>query len=166
LTSATETIIAEDSRVPLGRHIVELEEDKNTLQHTLDHSIKDYNLLVMGNKSLLSERNELKCRCQDLHVALVEAHSNAKKTAADLDVKVKTMKAQGEKCLRDLEDGLVRKIEELCGLFVGNVQTMGAYARRWSRRSPWLKASSPWPAMELSSLAMAAFHGELQLSPI
>jgi hypothetical protein len=32
----------------------------------VDHSIKDYNLLVMGNKSLLSERNELKCRCVDL----------------------------------------------------------------------------------------------------
>jgi hypothetical protein len=45
---------------------VELEDDKNTLQRVVDHSIEDYNLLVMGNKSLLSERNDFKCRCEDL----------------------------------------------------------------------------------------------------
>jgi hypothetical protein len=66
LTRASETINAEDSRAPLHRHIAELEEDKNTLQCALDHSIEDYNLLVMGNKSLLSERNELKCNCEAL----------------------------------------------------------------------------------------------------
>jgi FtsZ-binding cell division protein ZapB len=57
LTRAVETIIAEDSWALLRRHIAELEEDKNTLQHIVDHSIEDYNMLVMGNKSLLSKRN-------------------------------------------------------------------------------------------------------------
>jgi hypothetical protein len=45
---------------------VELEEDKSTLQHVVDHGIEDYNLLLMGKQSLLFERNELKCCCEDL----------------------------------------------------------------------------------------------------
>jgi hypothetical protein len=66
LTRAAKTIIAEDSGESLHRRIVELEDEKNTLQRVVDHSIEDYNLLVMGNKSLLSERNDFKCRCEDL----------------------------------------------------------------------------------------------------
>jgi hypothetical protein len=31
------------------------------------------------------------------------------------------VKAHDEKRLRDFKDGLVRKLEELCGLYVGNV---------------------------------------------
>jgi hypothetical protein len=66
LTRAVETIITEDSGAPLRKCIAELEEDKSTLQHVVDHGIKDYNLLLMGKQSLLSERNELKCCCEDL----------------------------------------------------------------------------------------------------
>jgi hypothetical protein len=73
----------------------------------VDHSIEDYNLLVMGNKSLLSERNELKCHCEDLQVALVETCSDTKKRVADLEAKVKSTEAHDEKHLRDFEDGLV-----------------------------------------------------------
>jgi hypothetical protein len=91
----------------------------------VDRSIEDYNLLVMGNKSLLSERNELKCHCEDLQVALVETCSNTKKRVADLEAKVKSAEAHDEKHLRDFEDGLVRRLEELRGLYVGNVQTIG-----------------------------------------
>jgi hypothetical protein len=61
LTRAAKTIIAEDSEALFCRRIAELEEDKNMLHHIVDHSIEDYNVLVMGNKSLSSERNELKC---------------------------------------------------------------------------------------------------------
>jgi hypothetical protein len=107
LTRDVETIITEDSGVPLCRHIAKLEEDKNTLQHTVDHSVKDYNLMVMGNKSLLSERNELKCHCKDLQAALAEAHSDTKKRVVDLEAKVKFAEAHSEKRLRDFEDGLV-----------------------------------------------------------
>jgi hypothetical protein len=66
LTRAAKIIIIEDSEAPLCKRIVELEEDKNMLQCDVDHSIEDYILMVMGNKSLLHERNELKCRCEDL----------------------------------------------------------------------------------------------------
>jgi hemerythrin-like domain-containing protein len=124
LSRAAKTIIAKHSRVPLCRRIVELQEDKNTLQRALDHSIKDYNLLVMGNKSLLSEHNELKCCCEDLQAALVKVCSDAKKRVSDLEAKVETAKAHGEEHLRDFEDGLVRKLEELHGLYFGNVWTI------------------------------------------
>jgi hypothetical protein len=107
LTRDAETIIAKDSGVPLHWCIAELEEDKNTLQRTMDHSVEDYNLLVMGNRSLWSERNELKSHCEDLQATLVEAHSDAKKRVADLEVKVKSTGAQDEKHLRDFEDRLV-----------------------------------------------------------
>jgi hypothetical protein len=56
LARAAESIIAEDSGASLCRRIAELEEDTNTLQHIVDHSVEGYNLLVMGNKSLLSEQ--------------------------------------------------------------------------------------------------------------
>jgi phage shock protein A len=121
LTRAVKTIIAEDSGVPLRRRIVELEEDKNTLQHACPA------LLVMGNRSLLSERNELKSHCEDLQAALVEARSDAKKRVANLEAKVTSAEAHSEKRLRDFEDGLVRKLEELHGLYVGNVQTIGGF---------------------------------------
>jgi hypothetical protein len=55
----------------------------------------------------------------------VEARSDTKKRIADLVVKVKSAESYGEKCLRDFEDGLVQKLEELRGLYVGNVQTIG-----------------------------------------
>jgi hypothetical protein len=60
LTRATETIIVEDSGASLCKHIVELEKDKDTLQHGVDHGIKDYDLLMTANKSMSSENNELK----------------------------------------------------------------------------------------------------------
>jgi hypothetical protein len=110
LTRVVETIIVEDSGASFHRHIAVLEEDKNVLQHAVDHSIEDYNLLVIGNKSLLSECNDLKCRYKDLQAALLEACSDAKKRAADLEARVKTMKAHGEKCLRYFEDGFVQKL--------------------------------------------------------
>jgi hypothetical protein len=94
------------------------------LQHVVDHTVKDYNLLVMGNKSLLSKRSELKCCCKDLQAALAEARSNVKKRVVDLRAKVKSMEAHGEKCFRDFEDRLVRRLDELCWLYVGTIQTI------------------------------------------
>jgi hypothetical protein len=66
LSRATKTIIAKDSEASLRRCLVELEKDKDALRCTIDRGIKDYDLLVMGNKSLTSERDELKSRCEGL----------------------------------------------------------------------------------------------------
>jgi hypothetical protein len=134
LTRATKTIIAEDSGAPLCRHIVEREDDKSMLQHALDHSVEDYNVLVMGNKSLLSERNELKCRCEDL------------------EAKVKTVKAHGEKRLRDFEDGLFQKLEELHRLYAGNVETIGGLCSRMPAGEPSTEDYLCWLPEEVSGV--------------
>jgi hypothetical protein len=55
-----------DSGALLCRHIAELEIDKDTLQRAVDQSIEDCNLVVVGNKNLLSEHYELKHHCEDL----------------------------------------------------------------------------------------------------
>jgi hemerythrin-like domain-containing protein len=102
----------------------------------VDHSIEDYNLLVMGNQSLLCEHNELKCRCEDLQATLVEAHSDTKKRVVDLEAKVKSVEDHGEKHLRDFKDGLVRKLKELRGLYVGNVQTIGGLCSQLPTEEP------------------------------
>jgi hypothetical protein len=96
----------------------------------VDHSIEDY------NQSLLFEHNELKCHCKDLQTALVEAHSDTKKRVANLEAKVKSAQAHDEKHLRDFKDGLIRKLLELCGLYVGNVQTIGGLCLQLSTEEP------------------------------
>jgi hypothetical protein len=152
LTRAAETITDEDSGAPLCRHIAELEGDKSTLQHALDHSIKDYNALVMGNKSLLSEHNKLKCCCEDLQAALASVVSEAKKRVDDLEAKVKTMKAHDEKHLRDFEDGLVRKLEELRGLYAGNVQIIEGLCSHMPMEEPSAEDYLCWLSKEVFSL--------------
>jgi hypothetical protein len=49
---------------------VELKVDKSRMQCAVDIGIKDYNLLMEGNKSLLAECNDFQYRCQDLQVEL------------------------------------------------------------------------------------------------
>jgi hypothetical protein len=46
LTKAAETIIAEDSKVSLLKHIAKLEVEKETMQCTVDNGIKDYDQLL------------------------------------------------------------------------------------------------------------------------
>jgi SMC interacting uncharacterized protein involved in chromosome segregation len=114
LTKAAETIIAEDSGATLHRHIAELEVEKNTMQRAVDNGIEDYNLLMVGNESLLAERNDFRYRCEELEKKLTEVHSDSKKRIADLEAKVKSAEARsvdvattGEKRLRDFEGWLV-----------------------------------------------------------
>jgi uncharacterized protein with PhoU and TrkA domain len=94
LTRDAETIIAEDDGASLHKCILELENDKDMLQHAVDLSIGDYNLLVVGNKKLASERDELKHRCTDLQAELVEVRSDAQKRIDDLEERVKSTEAR------------------------------------------------------------------------
>jgi hypothetical protein len=57
--------------------MAELEKDKEALQLPMDHGIEDYNLLVMGNKNMSSEHDELKSHCDDLHDELAKVRSDA-----------------------------------------------------------------------------------------
>jgi hypothetical protein len=59
----------------------------------------------------------------------VEARSNTERGVVVLEAKVRSAKAHnidvaiaGEKHLREFEGGLVQKLEELHGLYAGNVQ--------------------------------------------
>jgi hypothetical protein len=52
------------------------------------NSIKDYNLLVVDNKSLASGHDELKSRSEGLQAELANPCSDAKKRVAALEVKV------------------------------------------------------------------------------
>jgi hypothetical protein len=124
LTRAAGTILAADSGAPLHRRVVELEKDKDALQHAIDHGIKDYDLPLMDNKNLASEHDELKYRCEGLQAELAEARSDAEKRVVILEAKVRSVKAHiidvasaGEKCLREFEGGLVQKLGELHGLY-------------------------------------------------
>jgi hypothetical protein len=55
--------------------------------------IEDYNLLMDGNKSLLAERDEFYYYCKDLSAELAEAHYDAEKRTATLELKVKSIEA-------------------------------------------------------------------------
>jgi hypothetical protein len=102
------------------------------LQCTVDHGIEDYDRLVTGNKSLASERDELKSHCEGLQTELAEARSDTEKRVVVLEAKVRFAEAHnidvgsaGEICLREFEGGLVRKLEELHGLYAGNLRIIG-----------------------------------------
>jgi hypothetical protein len=181
LTRVDGTIIAEDSGASLRRCVVELEKDKDTLQRTVDHGIKDYNLLVMGNKSLASERDELKSRCKGLQAELAKTRSNAEKRVAALEVKVRSAEAHsidvastGEKHLREFEGGPVRTLEELHRLYAGNVQIIGGLCSPMPAVETSVEDYLRWLSDEISGLpdmfggvnenfATAAFEGGLTI---
>jgi hypothetical protein len=93
---------------------VEHKEDKGTLQCAVDNGANDYNLLLMGNSSLLAERNDFKYRCEDLGKELAEVRSDTEERIAYLEVKAMSAKAHsidvvaaGEKRLSDFQSRLV-----------------------------------------------------------
>jgi hypothetical protein len=77
----------------------------------VDNGIKDYDLLLEGNKSLLAECDDFRYHCEDLQVEFAEVRSHAKKQIADLELKVESVEfhsvdvaAAGKRCLKDFED--------------------------------------------------------------
>jgi hypothetical protein len=173
LTKAAETIIDEDSGASLRKRIVEIEAENSqlkgtttestemisTLQHTVDNEIKDYNLLMEGNKSLLAERNDFHYYCEDLKVELAEVRSNTKKRIADLEVRVKSAEAYsvdvavvGEKCLRDFEGGFIRDLAELRALYVCNTQTIRGLCSPMPEAEPSAMNYLRWLSTEISGL--------------
>jgi hypothetical protein len=60
----------------------------------VDNGIEVFNLLMMGNKSLLTEHNDFQYRCEDLKVEMAEARSDAKKRIVDLEVRDKSTEAR------------------------------------------------------------------------
>jgi hypothetical protein len=107
LTKVAKTIIPEDNGASLRKRIAVLEADNShlnattaksaetisTLQQVMDNGVKDYNLLMEGNKSLLAEHNDFSYHCEDLKAELAKVRSDAEKRTADLEAKVKATKA-------------------------------------------------------------------------
>jgi hypothetical protein len=182
LTRVVGTIIAEDSRVLFHRRVTELEKDKDALQRAVDHGIKDYDLLVMGNKSLASERDELESRCEGLQAELAGTRYDAKKRVVVLEAKVRSAEAHnitvvsaGEKRLWVFEGGLVQKLEELHVLYAGNVQIIGGLCPPIPAEEPSVEDYLRWLLDEISGLpdmfsgvngnfATAAIEGALTMA--
>jgi hypothetical protein len=105
---------------------------RSTLQQAMDNGVNDYNLLLVGNKSLLAECNDFHYHCEYLKVELAEARSDAQKKAVDLEVRVRAAEAHSidvadtvEKRLKDFDGELIRDLAELCTLYVRNGRTIG-----------------------------------------
>jgi hypothetical protein len=159
LTKAAETIITEDNGALLCQCIVELEAEKNTLQHAVENCNKDYDLLFEGNKSLLAERNDFRYCCEDLRGELAEAHSGAKKHIAYLEAKVKSAEANiadvaatDEKRLKDFEDELVNDLAELRTLYVRNTQAIGGLCSLMPEGEPSDAGYLRWLSTKISGL--------------
>jgi hypothetical protein len=97
------------------------------LQRAMDIGVKDYTLLMEGNKSLLAECDDFHHHYEGLEVEVAEVRSDAKKKVADLETRVKSAEAHSvditaadEERLRDFKDGLVRDLAELHTLYVCN----------------------------------------------
>jgi hypothetical protein len=97
----------------------------------VDIGIEDYNLLLEGNKSLLTEHNELSYRSEDLESELMKVHSNAAEDFTALKVKIRSVDAHsvnvaavGEKCLRDFESELIKDLVGLRAFYEHNIQSI------------------------------------------
>jgi hypothetical protein len=107
----------------------------------------------------MSKSDKLKYHCEDLLAELAEVCSDAKNRIAYLEANVWSAKAysidvsiKGEKRLRDFEDGLVQKLEELHRLYVGNVQTIGGLCSQMPTEEPSAKGYLCWLSEEVSGL--------------
>jgi hypothetical protein len=182
LTRATGIIIAEDSGASLQRHVMELEKDKDVLQCAVDHGIEDYNLLVVGNKSLASKRDELKSRCEGLQVELAKTCFDVEKRVAALEAKVRSAKAHyidvaaaGENRLIEFEGGPVGTLEGLHGLYGGNIWIIGGLCSPMHAGELLVEDCLHWLSDEISGLpdmfnsvnenfATAAIEGALAMA--
>jgi hypothetical protein len=143
LTKVAETIIAEDSGDLLWKLIAELEMDNNTLKHTVDLNAKDYNLVVVGNKKLAFEHNQLNLYSESLQAKMAQIRSDADKRITDLEAKTKfaethvvEIAAEGDKILKDFKTGLVRKLEGLRETYAEKVWTIGGLCSPMSMEEP------------------------------
>jgi flagellar capping protein FliD len=140
LTKVAETIIAEDSGDLLWKLIAELEKDNDTLKHTVDLNAKDYNLVVVGNKKLAFEHNQLNLYSESLQAKMAQIRSDADKRITDLEAKTKfaethvvEIAAEGDKILKDFKTGLVRKLRDYVRRMLRKFGLLEAYAHqcRW-----------------------------------
>jgi hypothetical protein len=132
LTKVVEKIIVEDSRETLQKCVAELESENSKLKATVVESAKEYEVLQLGNASLLAEHNDFCYRCEDLEVGIAKVHSDSVVSIASLEGEIKSVEAHvvdvaaaSKKCLSDFEAELVKDLAGLWKLYVRNVQGIG-----------------------------------------
>jgi FtsZ-binding cell division protein ZapB len=72
---------------------VELEPKNCKLKATVTESTEEYEVLQLGNMSLLAERNNFQDRCEHLEAGLAKVHSDSSASIASLEAKIKSAKA-------------------------------------------------------------------------
>jgi hypothetical protein len=128
LTKIAEGIITEDSGASLCERIADIERDKEVLQLAVDHTAEVYEMAVVGNRKLSSERDQLKICCESLEAELAQARSDVENHVSGLESKVRFAKdrgieiaAQGEKDLVDFRGMLVEQLERLHEMYADGV---------------------------------------------
>jgi hypothetical protein len=72
---------------------VELESENCKLKATIAESTEEYEVLQLGNVSLLAERNNFLDRLEHLEAGLAKVRSNSTVSIASLEAKIKSAKA-------------------------------------------------------------------------
>jgi hypothetical protein len=147
----------------------------------MDHNAEDYDLVVAGNRKLASESGQLKLHCESMQVEVAQVCFDADECIADLEVKVKSAEthsveiaAEGDKNLRDFENGLVRKLEGLREMYADKVQTIEGLCSPMSMMEPLVEDYLNWLSEQVVGLpdmfcdvnenfATAAIEGALAL---
>jgi hypothetical protein len=126
----------------------------------LAHSVDDYNLLMVGNESMLAERNELRYHTEDLESELVKACADSVENIATLEAKLKSAEAHGvdvaadgEKHLQDFEKEFVKDFKKLPALYVRNVQSIKGLCLPIPGSEPSAANYLHWLSAELTGLS-------------
>jgi SMC interacting uncharacterized protein involved in chromosome segregation len=108
-------IVAENDGETLRKHVADLESENSKLKATIVESPEEYDVLQLGNTSLLAECTNFRYRCEDLGAELAKAHSNSAVSIASIEANVKSAEAHAmdiaaasEKHLSELLSELVR----------------------------------------------------------
>jgi hypothetical protein len=114
---------------------------------------------MVGNESLLTERNELRYHTKDLESELVKVRADAAEDIAALETKIKSAEAHsmdvvatGERHLRDFEHELVKDLAGLCALYVCNIQNIGDLCSPMPESEPSAMDYIRWLSTEVTAL--------------
>jgi hypothetical protein len=121
--------------------------------------IEDYNLLMLGNESLLAECNELCYHTEDLDSELAKVRTDAAEDIAALGAKLKSTEAHnmdiaaaGEKHLKDFENELVKDLAGLRALYTCNIQSIEGLCTLMLESEPSAMDYIRWLSTQIAGL--------------
>jgi hypothetical protein len=168
-----EKIMAKDSRGSLRKCIAEIEEENShlkastvesaetidTLQHSMNSKIEDYNLLQEGNKNLLAKCDELRYHSKDMDSELARVRSSVAEDIAALESRIRFAEAHsvevaavGEKCLSNFDGELIEDLAGMRALYECNIQSMGGLCLPMPKSEPSAVDYICWLSAEVTGL--------------